>query len=116
MFAKGKEKKPQETVQNIKRILEKLDIELNEIGYECMNGLSSVQLYDPMCNWRVWGKGTNPEWALASAYGEAVERLSNFPMVTNHNLFSTGGIPLPVFSWIVTVYSGFLTTRTVVCV
>lgn len=90
MFAKGKEKKPQETVQNIKEILEKLDIELNEIGYECMNGLSSVQLYDPMCNWRVWGKGTDPEWALASAYGEAVERLSNFVIYKSQWDYSDG--------------------------
>ena len=80
MVQKGKERPPLETVQKVKDIFGELGIELIETAYDCSDGLKSVCLYDPKCKWRVWGKGTGSDWALASAYGEAVERLSNFAL------------------------------------
>lgn len=75
-----KENSPQETINNIRKIL----FDLNLTVYETMwqnpaDKIFSVRLdlgekYD---NWGTNGKGTSRIYCLASAYGEFIERLQN---------------------------------------
>jgi ribosomal protein S12 methylthiotransferase accessory factor len=77
MVGKGKERDPGETVEIVKKALESIGIETKTKEYKAGNELFSVLLYDPVCRWQVWGKGASKEFAMASAYGEAAERLQN---------------------------------------
>ncbi|WP_022772400.1 YcaO-like family protein [Butyrivibrio sp. AE2015] len=77
MIRKGKERDPGETVRIVKDAFESIGIETKTKEYKAGNELFSVLLYDPVCRWQVWGKGASKEFAMASAYGEAAERLQN---------------------------------------
>lgn len=77
MVVKGKERDPGKTVEIVKSALESIGIVTKVREYEASKELVSVLLYDPVCKWQVWGKGASREYAMASAYGEAAERLQN---------------------------------------
>ncbi|GKX27639.1 hypothetical protein SH1V18_01190 [Vallitalea longa] len=76
---KYKEKKPTDTVKIIKKILDNIGIELDEeIHLNSAEGFHSIHLRVKGANaLNVNGKGTTYEYALASAYGEFMERLQN---------------------------------------
>ncbi len=76
---KYKEEKPVNTVNIIKNTLESIGIELEEkVHLNSVEGFHSIHLRvkgaKSLC---VNGKGTTYEYALASAYGEFMERLQN---------------------------------------
>ena len=77
MVRKGKERDPEETIRIVKDAFEFMGIETKTREYGAGRELVSVLLYDPVCKWQVWGKGASREYAMASAYGEAAERLQN---------------------------------------
>lgn len=75
---KFKEKEPKETIRIIKNILKNLGIEVEEKWVP----ESTVKTYSVRVNIKgtqfgTNGKGVNKEFALASAYGEFMERLQN---------------------------------------
>lgn len=77
MYQKYKDKNPQETVKTAQRILNKWNISVEEIWYENLGNLYSLALQIEKTDFRTFGKGTSKEFALASAYGEMLERLQN---------------------------------------
>ena len=75
---KFKDAKPEETVERIKKILEKLEIEVSERWHDsgvenCYSLSLSAKGGIPKSN----GKGITKELARASAYGEFIERLQD---------------------------------------
>lgn len=76
MTEKYKEREPSETIRVFKEKLNDLGFVFNQQTIEMTNNIYSVILWDEAHNdFTVCGKGTTPEYALASAYGEAVERV-----------------------------------------
>ena len=88
-----KARKPEETIELFRQILkEKLNITLKEeffVGdgefYSCRISINNNNLggLDIGTN----GKGMTKEYALASAYGEFLERLQNLILISNRSLF-----------------------------
>lgn len=87
---KYKDVKPSETLTRLKKLWEDLDIELTESFtqggvsnlYSCRIGITGTDLGQN-------GKGSSPEYALASGYAELTERLSTgflFPHILNNRV------------------------------
>ena len=73
---------PEQTVARIRGVFVGLGIELTEEILSRENGRCSccLRLFDPLCNRAVFqtiGKGRTMEYAMASAYGEMIERIQN---------------------------------------
>lgn len=75
-YSKKKDESPQKTVENIKSKLAKLDISPKEIWSTKTSNLYSVRLVY-LGRQMAEGKGTTKDYALASGYGELIERLQN---------------------------------------
>lgn len=91
---KYKAELPTETINTIRNILhKKLNLLLKEVHYKDQNSMfhscrisicnDGIEKYNIGCN----GKGMTPEYALASAYGEFIERLQN-NMLFMHSHFA----------------------------
>ena len=72
-----KEKHPLQTIKKVKNILLDLGVLVKEIWYEPAEGVFSVHLKIIGTDFYTNGKGSSEEFALASAYGELMERLQN---------------------------------------
>ena len=72
-----KDAPPAETIKKAKTIIESIRLELKEAWFNPVEGLPSVRLYLEDTTFGVNGKGATKELALASAYGELIERLFN---------------------------------------
>jgi len=73
---------PSVTIRNVRRVLAKVGIALKVVAYKHSNGCHSCRLCITSHNLSpfdigVNGKGTTRQYALASAYGELMERLQN---------------------------------------
>ena len=73
---------PEETIRRIRGILSDCDLFVVETTFPAQNGTYSCRLElgdPPLFGWGfgVNGKGMSPRYALASAYGELMERLSS---------------------------------------
>ena len=75
MTNKHKDNSPQNTVERIKKIFAEIGVEMQGDISRPVNGIYSMVLSDIEHGWSVNGKGTTPDYCLASAYGEAIERL-----------------------------------------
>ena len=75
-----KDDAPAGTVQRIRTILAELDLLPTEQWFSKQEGRCSVRLTAPRLETTLaaGGKGGTPELALASAYGELIERLQNY--------------------------------------
>lgn len=81
-----KDKSPQETIAKISGIIEMLGLDLHEDWLEPVEGIYSVHLRINGTNIAVNGKGSERNFALASGYGELMERLQNMlPFRINDN-------------------------------
>ena len=80
MYSKHKDADPKDTVQRIKEILGQMGIEPSVKLLKNTNGIYSAFLADRKHGWHVNGKGTSEEYCMASAYGEAMERLQAYFM------------------------------------
>ncbi len=74
-YNKHKDADPKDTVAHIREILSSVGIEMEPSEPIAVGSLYSVRLECPPMHWGVNGKGTSLEWCMASAYGEAIERL-----------------------------------------
>lgn len=77
---KYKDRHPMQTIGRIRNILKELDVILLEQWLHEVDGCYSLNLViynTPMFS---NGKGTTPEYALASAMGELLERMQNFQL------------------------------------
>lgn len=82
IYNKRKDKNPEETIINIKNILKSIGItNLNEIVHKRMINSNAIVSYTITLNDDFFffsnGKSTNKYFALASAYGELIERIQN---------------------------------------
>ena len=75
-YSKKKDEFPKKTIENIKNKLAELDIFPKEIWATKTNNLYSVRLVY-LGRQMAEGKGTTKDYALASGYGELIERLQN---------------------------------------
>lgn len=78
---KYKDDLPANTISKIKKILDNLGIYTIEKWFEPVNGLFSLQISIKGTGIKTNGKGTAPEYALASAYAEFIERLQNLALI-----------------------------------
>lgn len=80
-----KDSLPQETIQKIEKILKKIGINIIvKEKFNYMNYWHSVRLeIEGLDGVGVNGKGISEEYALASAYGELMERLQSGTLVDN---------------------------------
>lgn len=75
---KAKEISPVDTIKKIKEILKICNIAIKERWYESkINNVFSVRIEIKGTHYGTNGKGVSREYALASAYGELMERLGN---------------------------------------
>lgn len=75
---KAKEISPIETINKIKNILKICNITVKETWYESnIKNIFSVRIEIEGINYGTNGKGSSREYALASAYGELMERIGN---------------------------------------
>lgn len=88
---KGKDQSPLQTVKKVKDILQGLEILAEEHWTNLMEGFYSVTICIFGTDLAVKGKGTTPDAALASGYGELMERLQNF-YLNNINMDTYGDI------------------------
>ena len=72
---KHKDDQPANTINRIRRILQNLDILTVEHWFQSGDSMYSVRVEIAGTNIGQNGKGTTQEYALASAYGEFIERL-----------------------------------------
>lgn len=72
-----KERHPLQTIKKIENILLDLGVLVKTIWYEPAEGVFSVHLKINGTDFYTNGKGSSEEFALASAYGELMERLQN---------------------------------------
>jgi len=82
MFENQKDEKPSKTVQNIKNILSRYGISINEVQWNHVRfNCWSVRIeIKQSYGFGTCGKGISREYALASAYAELMERLHTFPI------------------------------------
>lgn len=74
---KLKDAPPNDTIHRIRGILSQMDIFITEKWFESVDGIFSVQLVSDGTRLMTNGKGTSRQYALASGYGEFMERLQN---------------------------------------
>lgn len=72
-----KDRTPEESAAFFKQTLEKLGIRFNEKYSQWVDGAVSLALTDPQHGISVNGKGIDRAYCLASAYGEALERIQS---------------------------------------
>ncbi len=84
---KFKENSPADTVARARGILHGLGILTREHWMNPLDGFYSVNLSVAGAPFGVNGKGTSPEFALASAYGEFMERIQNQILMRYSSLF-----------------------------
>ena len=77
MYIKHKDRSPEQTVKIAKSILSQWDIKIKEEWHDSEIALYSVTLYIENTDFFTNGKGTDKAYALASAYGEMMERIQN---------------------------------------
>lgn len=77
MFDRQKDECPEITVSRMRETLGTLGITMQASTISAGNGLYSARLTDPIHRWGTNGKGSTAAYCLASAYGEALERLQN---------------------------------------
>lgn len=85
---KGKECKPYETINKIKSILKQLNISVSEYWKNPLKEFYWVHLKIDGTNLYSNGKGETEEYALASGYGELMERLQTFALFRFHYQFT----------------------------
>ena len=78
MDLKHKDAPPQQTIERIREILKSVGTEPTLRLLKNTDNIYSASLYDTACGWRVNGKGTSEAYCIASAYGEAMERLQAY--------------------------------------
>ena len=78
MYSRHKDASPQDTIRRIRGILQELNLDPDVKLLQNTGGLCSAILEDREHGWQVNGKGTTEEYCLASAYGEAMERLQAY--------------------------------------
>lgn len=84
---KFKEVSPVQTVEKIQEILKKIEIEVEEVWFpDSVIGTSSLRLNIKGTLIGSNGKGTNRDYARASAYAEFLERLQNNKLIGNATL------------------------------
>lgn len=94
---KYKDSDPLTTIHKIRTILYDLGINTTELNWQnSANGFFSVTISVSGTSIRTNGKGTTKEFALASVYGELMERLQNFApfrlsMDFSNNVLEYGG-------------------------
>ena len=72
-----KDRSPSDTVRDAREIISKLGLFTSERWFTPISGLYSIHLSVIGTSIYSNGKGSTPEYALASAYGELLERLQN---------------------------------------
>lgn len=77
MYQKFKDRKPLETIETARRALLNWGVFVTETWFDSFHGLYSVALVVDGTDFYTCGKGTDKIYALASAYGEIMERLQN---------------------------------------
>lgn len=90
-FNKIKDRTPEETVRKCKSILDDLGITVKEKWFKSADCFFSVCLCINGSNVGVNGKGSSSGYALASGYGELLERLQNQYLVFPHFPFHLVG-------------------------
>lgn len=83
-FNKIKDRTPEETIRKCKSILDDLGITVKEKWFKSADCFFSVCLCINESNVGVNGKGSSPDYALASGYGELLERLQNQYLIFPH--------------------------------
>lgn len=78
MYSKHKDARPEDTIARIQGILKELGIEPTVSILQNGSGIYSAAMDDKVHGWHVNGKGTTQAYCLASAYGEAMERLQAY--------------------------------------
>lgn len=78
MYSRHKDASPQDTIRRIQGILKELNMEPTVKILRNAGGIYSAIMEDKVHGWHVNGKGTTEEYCLASAYGEAMERLQAY--------------------------------------
>ena len=76
-YSKFKELRPEETIARVRRLLDGVGITVIEEWIHGLKDVFSVRISLPGTRVGANGKGTSALYALASAYGEFVERLQN---------------------------------------
>lgn len=74
---KLKDAAPDDTIRKIRNIISDLGLLVTEKWFESVNGIYSVLLQSVSTRFTTNGKGTSQQYALASGYGEFMERLQN---------------------------------------
>ncbi len=93
MYSKKKEKQPLETITTIKNILNNVGIYMTESWTNPKN-IAFSTVFSLRINifgigrYGTNGKGTTPEYAIASAYGEMMERLQTGHLLKNPSKYS----------------------------
>lgn len=77
MYSKHKDSLPSDTVNEIKKIYESIDLNMEYDMEMHIEGAYSAHIYDVKGRWATAGKGTTQEYCLASAYGESIEHICN---------------------------------------
>ena len=78
MYSKHKDARPEDTIARIQGILKDLGMEPTVSVMQSGSGIYSAYMEDKRHGWHVNGKGTTQAYCLASAYGEAMERLQAY--------------------------------------
>lgn len=78
MYSKHKDARPEDTIARIQEILSELGVEPSVSVMQSGSGIYSAYMEDKQHGWHVNGKGTTQAYCLASAYGEAMERLQAY--------------------------------------
>ena len=78
MYSKHKDALPEEMIARIQGILGELGMEPTVSIMHNGSGIYSAHMEDKLHGWHVNGKGTTQAYCLASAYGEAMERLQAY--------------------------------------
>ena len=72
-----KEAQPQDTVAHVKELLAGVGLDMQGQVHSCVGKLFSVHIVDKATGFSTNGKGASRDLCLASAFGEAMERLQN---------------------------------------
>lgn len=85
-YSKFKDELPEISVENAKKVFEKLGITYDLQTIKKAEGVYSTVLFEPQGRWITCGKGTTVEFCEASAWGEAIEHLCNYTAYNMMNL------------------------------
>lgn len=77
-YSKYKDLPPEVTIQKIKECFKTIGINLEERIIKRLDGIYSCTIIDNQNGWTAAGKGTTPEFCLASGYAEAMEHFCNY--------------------------------------